>query len=119
MEILGHVAEMHYSYVARAENLIAHPGAQLGRDMDSPERLEGIGRGRRAGLEEALDALEQARLHATAFLDGLTAEQMTIQGNHRALGPMTVRDVFSRTIVGHARNHLDQLRKALEQVGGQ
>ena len=61
MEILGHVAEMHYSYVARAEQLIASPGAELARDMESPERLAGVERGPTLGLEEALDALDQAR----------------------------------------------------------
>jgi hypothetical protein len=35
---------------------------------------------------------------------------------HQALGPMTVRDVFSRTISGHARNHLNQLRETRAQL---
>ena len=39
MELLGHTADMHYSYVARAERLIASAGAPLARDMQSPERI--------------------------------------------------------------------------------
>jgi hypothetical protein len=118
MEILGHVAEMHYSYVARGENLMAHPGAELARPMESPERLEGIDLGRAATLDDALARLEEARLHALAFLDRVTDEELAIQGRHQALGPMAVRDVFDRTIVGHAHNHLEQLRRTREQVTG-
>jgi len=116
LELLGHIAEMHYSYVARAENLIASPGAELGRDMQSPERLAAVDEGPSRSLEEALGRLDEARQHALAFLDRLAPEEMTIAGNHRALGPMTVRDVFARTIVGHARNHLEQLRATRDQV---
>ena len=116
MELLGHVAEMHYSYVARAENLIASPGAELARDMESPERISAIQQGPTRSLDEALARLEEARAYALAFLDRLTPEQMTIAGSHSALGPMTVRDVFSRTITGHARNHLNQLREIRGRV---
>ncbi len=116
MELLGHVAEMHYSYVTRAENLIAAPGAPLARPMDQPERLEGIAQGRAGSLDEALARLEEARLHALAFLDRVTAEQLAIQGYHSALGEMTVRDVFDHAIIGHARNHLNQLRETRRQV---
>ena len=116
MELLGHVAEMHYSYVARAENLMAHPGAQLARDMESPERIGAIDQGESASLEEALQRLDQARLFALGFLQRLDSHEMTISGVHQALGPMTVRDVFERTIVGHARNHLAQLRATREAL---
>lgn len=116
MEILGHAAELHYSYVARAERLIATGNAPLARDMESPERIGAIEEGRAANLDEALSRLEAARLHALAFLERVTPEQMAIQGHHQALGPMTVRDVFARTIVGHARNHLNQLREARRQL---
>lgn len=116
MEILGHVAEMHYSYVARAERLMASPGAELARDMQSPERIEAIERGRVATIEETLARLEEARQHALAFLDRVRPEQMAIQGHHRSLGPMTVRNVFERTIVGHARSHLEQLRQTRQQL---
>jgi hypothetical protein len=118
MEILGHVAEMHYSYVARAERLIAAPGAQLARDMESPERLAAVAQGPTLSLDEALDALDQARRFALAFLERLTPDEMTIAGHHQTLGPMTVRDVFARTIVGHARNHLAQLRATQAHVEG-
>ena len=118
MELLGHVAEMHYSYVARAEQLIASPGAELARDMESPERLAAIGEGVNASLDEALGRLDQARHYALAFLDRLQPDEMAIAGQHRSLGPMTVRDVFARTIVGHARNHLEQLRATRQQVRG-
>jgi hypothetical protein len=116
MELLGHVAEMHYSYVARAEQLIASPGAPLARDMESPERLDAIAQGPALSLEETLQQLDRARQHALAFLERLTPADMAIAGHHQALGPMTVRDVFARTIVGHARNHLQQLRATRDQV---
>jgi hypothetical protein len=116
MELLGHIAEMHYSYVARARNLMAHPGAPLARDMQSPERIGAVERGPTLTVEQALEDLERARQYALAFLDELTPENMTIGGVHQALGPMTVRDVFSRTISGHARNHLNQLRETRAQL---
>lgn len=111
MELLGHTAEMHYSYVARAERVIATPGAPLGRDMASPERVQAIEGGRTANLEAALAELERARLHVLAFLERLTEEELAKQGNHQRLGPMTVWLVIERTIVGHARNHLEQLQQ--------
>jgi hypothetical protein len=119
MELLGHVAEMHYSYVERAERLIAAPGAPLARDMESPERLDAIAQGPTLSLDDVFRQLEDARQHALAFLQRLTPDQMAIAGHHSALGPMTVRDVFARTIVGHARNHLEQLRATRKAVEGQ
>jgi len=119
MEILGHIAEMHYSYVARGENLVRSPGAQLARDMASPERLEAVAQGPTLSLEEALAQLEAARLHALEWLARLGPDEMGGAGVHQSLGPMTARDVFQRTIVGHARNHLNQLRAAREQVATQ
>jgi hypothetical protein len=118
MELLGHVAEMHYSYVARAEQLIASPGAELARDMDAPERLAAVEDGPTRSLDEALDALEQARRYALAFLERVTPVEMAVAGYHRTHGPMSVRDVFARTIVGHARTHLAQLRATRAQVVG-
>lgn len=121
MELLGHTAELHFSYVARAERLIESDGSPLARDMESPERIEAVATGRTATIDEALARLEEARVQALAFLERLTSDQMAIQGHHQALGPMTVRDVFARTIVGHARNHLNQLRETrrqLEEGGG-
>jgi hypothetical protein len=116
MELLGHIAEMHYSYVARARNLMSSPGAQLARDMQSPERIAAVERGPSLTLDQALADLELARQHALAFLAEVTPDQMTIGGIHQALGPMTVREVFSRTITGHARNHLNQLRETRAQL---
>ena len=118
MELLGHVAEMHYSYVTRAEQLIASPGSPLARDMESPERIAAVEAGPAQTLEETLFKLDEARQHALAFLDPLTPSEMAIRGHHQALGPMTVRDVFARTIVGHARNHLEQLRATRQQLAG-
>ena len=116
MELLGHVAEMHYSYVARAKHLIAHPGAELARDMESPERIGAIHDGATVTLEMALGRLDEARHFALAFLDTLKPAEVGIEGFHRALGQMTVRDVFGRTIVGHARNHLEQLRETRRRL---
>ena len=116
MELLGHVAEMHYSYVARARNLIAHPGAELARDMESPERIGALHDGATVTLEMALGRLDEARHFALAFLDTLKPADVGIEGFHRSLGQMTVRDVFGRTIVGHARNHLEQLRETRKRV---
>jgi hypothetical protein len=110
---------MHYSYVDRAEQLIASPGAPLARDMESPERLAAIAQGPGLSVDDLFRRLDDARQHALAFLERLTPEQMGISGHHAALGPMTVRDVFARTIVGHARNHLEQLRATRKAVEGQ
>ena len=116
MELLSHIAEMHYSYAARGDNLIANPGAALSRPMDSPDRLAGIARGPEETLDQALAELDEARQYAIGWLETVQPDQLVIKGYHDSHGPMTVRDVFERTIVGHARNHLNQLRETRRQV---
>lgn len=116
MELLSHIAEMHYSYAARGDNLIANPGAALSRPMDSADRLAGIARGPEETLDQALAELDAARQYAISWLEAVPSEKLVIQGHHDSHGQMTVRDVFERTIVGHARNHLNQLRETRCQV---
>jgi hypothetical protein len=116
MELLSHIAEMHYSYAARGDNLIANPGAPLSRPMDAADRLAGVAKGPRLTLDEALAELDAARRYAISWLAEVPPDKLVIQGHHDTHGDMTVRDVFERTIVGHARNHLSQLRETRARV---
>ncbi|GAB4526196.1 MAG: DinB family protein [Anaerolineae bacterium] len=70
---------------------------------------------RRAGqpIDELLDALQAGRQETLAFIAALPAEAWDRQGEHPALGQVSVRQVI-RVIGVHERMHLKEIRYLVE-----
>ncbi|MBI4494967.1 MAG: DinB family protein [Chloroflexi bacterium] len=115
MELLGHLAEMHFYHVGRAERLLA-TGVVEGREASQPQRLGGVARGGAATLDELLAWLEEGRQYTLAFLERVSEADLAMEGSHPRLGPTTVGGVVERAVLAHARTHLEQLRQTERAV---
>lgn len=118
MQILGHMAEMIPYWLNHCRTLITAAGAdrppQFGRSLDAPERLEGVERGQKAGLDELLHLLKQEIAIAAATIRSLSPAERGRKGRHIRRGEMTVADILESFIVAHAEEHLAQVRQTLE-----
>jgi DinB superfamily len=111
--ILAHLAEDELVTSWRYRQMIEHSGATLlGFDQDEWARL---------GDYDAWtprDALEMFRLLREAnlrMLARLTPEEWQRYGMHAERGRITVQDL-ARHMAGHDVNHINQVRRSLEQI---
>jgi hypothetical protein len=116
MQTLGHMVEMIPYWLNHCRTLIAADGEppRFGRTLDAPERLAGVERGATADPDELLRALnDEVRIGATA-IRRMSAVERARHGIHPRHGEMTVADTLERFVVGHAEEHLEQVRAALQ-----
>jgi uncharacterized damage-inducible protein DinB len=115
MQTLGHMTEMIPYWLAHCRTLIAATGAPpaFGRTPGSPERLAGVARGATAEPDLLLAQLQREVRAAAGMIRGLTAAERDKRGIATGRGEMTVAQVLESFIVGHAEEHLAQVRAAL------
>jgi hypothetical protein len=115
LETLGHCVEMVPFWVRQCQGLIAAAGdpPPFGRTLDSPERLEGVERGKQADPEPLLADFRREVEAASSWLIALSPEDRQKAGVHPRRGRMTVDDVIRIFIVEHAEDHVGQVRAAL------
>jgi len=115
MQTLGHMTEMIPYWLNHCRTLIEDTGPRptFGRTHGSPERLAGVAQGASADPDVLLRRLhEEARTAASAIRQMSIAERSK-RGISTERGEMTVGDVIESFIVGHAEEHLGQVRAAL------
>ena len=112
-ELSGHVAEFPTVLAQQARQLIANPGALLGRDPDDASRLAAVTRLGAAGPIEAAAAVREGVHKAAELLKDLPAHAWEIKGRHRRAGEITVAQLVENFIVGHIHEHLNQARTAV------
>lgn len=115
VQTLGHMTEMIPYWLHHCRTLIKATGAPptFGRTQGSPERLAGVAHGASADPDALLHQLhEEVRLAASAIRHFSTVERGK-RGVSTERGDMTVDEVIEAFIVGHAEEHLAQVRTAL------
>jgi uncharacterized damage-inducible protein DinB len=115
MQVLGHLSEMIPYWIVQCRALIASTGEppRFGRPPDAPERLAGPERGARGNPDEVLRAAEAEIQSAAQAIRQMSAADLAKAGVHVRRGPMTVADIVESFMVGHAEEHLAQVRAAL------
>lgn len=111
MQILGHLVEMVPFWLAQAESLIFAPEPPLfGRTLESPERLAGPEQGASGDLEQLLSQWNANVGKASLRIRNMTAQERDKKGIHIRRGEMTAGDIIESFIVGHAEEHLEQIK---------
>lgn len=115
MQALGHMTEMIPYWLSHCRILMAATGAPpaFGRTPGSPERLAGVAHGAAAEPAALLVQLEGEVRTAAATIRTLSTAERQKRGVYTGRGEMTVADVLESFIVGHAEEHLAQVRTAL------
>jgi len=115
MQTLGHVTEMIPYWLNHCRILIAATGAppRFGRAPGSPERLAGIAHGATAEPGALLARLEEEVRSGAATIRKLSEAERSKRGISGERGEITVGEVIESFIVGHAEEHLAQVKAAL------
>ena len=116
METLGHMTEMIPYWLSHCRVLMAAgPGElpTLGRAPGSPERLAGVAHGAAAGPDALLTELHGEVRSAANTIRRLSEAERGKRGVYPGRGEVSVADVVESFIVGHAEEHLKQVRAAL------
>jgi uncharacterized damage-inducible protein DinB len=111
MQTLGHIVEMIPFWINQCYILITVNEylIQFGRDLDAPERVDGINHGTELELGEVIFILKQEIHAATQAIRSMSNEDRKKMGIHTRYGQMTVAEVIDRLIVTHAEEHLNQV----------
>ena len=116
MQTLGHVTEMIPYWLNHCRVLIAATGAppRFGRTPGSPERLAGVARGATSEPAALLARLEGEVRSAAASIRKLSEAERSKRGISGESGEITVGEVIESFIVGHAEEHVAQVKAALK-----
>ena len=114
-EVLAHVAEMLPYWLGELERVVdGAPGpTAFGRTAEDPVRLGLIGRERTLPTRVLIRRIDAALREWEDRLPTLTAEDRAAVGRHPRLGDMPVDLLFERFALGHAEDHIAQLRSTL------
>ena len=114
MQTLGHIVEMIPYWMHDCQTIItAETPPQFGRGVDAPERLEGVEQGANKTPDELLSQLKGETTAAAAGILAMSEEDRAKQGSHIRKGTITVAEIIETFVVGHAEDHLTQIRKTL------
>ena len=118
MQTLGHVTEMIPYWLNHCRVLIAATGAppRFGRTPGSPERLAGVAHGATADPEVLLARLGEEVRSGAGTIRKLSEAERSKRGISGERGEITVGEVIESFIVGHAEEHLAQVKAALRMA---
>ena len=118
-EVLAHVAEMLPFWLAQIERIVAAATEPVpfGRTTADPVRTETIARDRTLPPVELIGRIEAAVARYARRLPELGSTDLARRGLHPIRGAMTIGEIVERFVVGHAEEHVDQLRSALSASG--
>lgn len=117
MSVLGHMVEMIPYWLKQIHRVVVSVGdpPRLGRPLDSPDRLEGPKRGEEGYPDKMLEELRaQVHLAVTTFRS-MSPSQREKRGLHTTRGEMSVAEMIETFVVGHAEEHLDQIKAILSR----
>ena len=119
-EVLAHVAEMLQFWLGEIERIVdGGPGpVPFGRLSDDRVRILTLARDRTLPPRELVDRIEATVERYAHRLPELAPADADRLGLHPRRGEMTVADVLEQLAVGHAEEHVEQLRAALPARDG-
>ncbi len=114
-EVLAHVAEMLPYWLGELERVVdGGPGpTPFGRTADDPIRLGLIGRERTLPSRVLLSRVDAGLREWADRLPTLGEEDLAAVGRHPRLGDMPAGLMLERFALGHAEDHIEQLRATL------
>jgi hypothetical protein len=115
MQTLGHMVEMIPYWLNHCRVLMAATGEPptFGRTRGSPERLAGVAHGAAGEPDALLTQLQDEVRAAAATIRNLSSVERSKRGVNPERGEMSVAEVIESFIVGHAEEHVAQVREAL------
>jgi hypothetical protein len=114
-EVLAHLAEMLPYWYAQMQLVLdgrAEP-VPFGRTADDPTRLRAIERDRSLRAAKLFDRIEAGIRPYWWLLPRLTKADVARVGLHPRRGEMAVPEILEVLVVGHAEDHVTQLRETL------
>jgi hypothetical protein len=120
-EVLAHVEEMLPFWLGEMERIIDGPApgpTPFGRTADDPVRIGILVRDRSLPLRVLFGRIDEGLAAWEARLPTVTDAERARIGLHPRLGEMPSADILERFVVGHAEDHVSQLRDILAARAG-
>jgi hypothetical protein len=120
-EVLAHVNEMLPYWVEQLQGVLAGDPATpvpFGRVATDPVRLARIEADRQGPTGPLLERIEAGLTGATAFVAGLSDDDLARRGLHSSRGELSVGESVERFLVGHIEDHVAQVREILTRTRG-
>jgi DinB superfamily len=108
-EFVGHMIEIERHWAWQAARLVASPGVEVARESDDPWRLAGPEAGTVISPKAAKAKLAQAGDEAAEIIRSIPDLAWVITGTQRGR-TVTVGHLVQHNLVGHVRQHLDEVR---------
>lgn len=111
-EIVGHVIELEPYWAGEALRLAENPGAEVGRQLDNPQRLSGPETGMAMSARDARARIARSGEQAVDLLRRIPDAAWSTAGRWRG-EDITLADLLQRHLIDHLREHLEQASAAL------
>lgn len=114
-EVLAHLAEMLPFWYAQMQLVLEGRSGPVpfGRIAEDPTRLRAIERDRSLRVAKLFDRIEAGIRPYWWLLPRLTTADVARVGVHPRRGEMTIPDILEVLVIGHAEDHVIQLRETL------
>lgn len=112
-QILMHIAEARQFFVDETLNVIASPGARMGRTIDHPGRLKAVEENQMNTPGQMRLALIESYANLIELLSSLNDDDLLTSGEHVKYGTQSLGEFVQHFIVEHDQAHVEQARELL------
>jgi hypothetical protein len=114
--VLAHLGEFPRFFAGELRRFLADPAAPAGRTHEHPERLAAVAAARGRSYDELRADVTSAAAELAAVLRELEDHHLAATINNRKYGPEPLTTFLHRYVIGHKREHADQLASFAREV---
>lgn len=112
-DVLAHLAGAERGMLRTAQGMASGKDPQLPEGFDNDENnARMVARRKAQTFAQVLDEVKTVHNDLSAFLDGITQEQLTLMGEHPLAGEISLKDLLV-VIYSHEVTHCNEIQNAL------
>lgn len=112
-DVLAHLAGAERGMLRTAQGMASGKDPQLPEGFDNDENnARMVARRKAQTFAQVLDEVKTVHNDLSAFLDGITQEQLTLMGEHPLEGEISLKDLLV-VIYSHEVTHCNEIQNAL------
>ena len=108
-QTLAHISEAREFFAGEVQRIVATPGAQVGRTIEDPHRLESIAAHSHSSLDELRERLVVSYQAVVQTLQGVNEDDLSLECDYINRGSFKLAEFIRRFVVGHDQIHLQQV----------
>jgi uncharacterized damage-inducible protein DinB len=112
-QTLAHISEAREFFAGQIQRVASAPGAQVGRTLEDPHRLQAIAEYGQASPDEIRHRLVASHKTVVDALGKLQPKDLQLKCDHPRLGQLSLVEFIQRFVVDHDRAHVEQVAALL------